>query len=63
MVGFVLNVGDVFDMFVVGGFGDFFDYCCFVDLIGDFVDDDGLVVFVNFFGVGFGVDDNVVVIF
>lgn len=39
-------------------FCDFFDYCCFVYLVGNFCDDNGLVAVVDFFEIGFGMYDD-----
>ncbi len=57
-VRFVLNVGDAFNLFIARGFRDFVDHRRFVHLVWDFINNDGPTVFANFFGPGFGADND-----
>ena len=54
-VGFIAQVGNAFQHFIAHQFADFFHHAGFVDLIGDFVNDDGfaLAVFADGLDVGF----------
>src|ERR1700689_2444882 len=53
-VGFVANVGDVFDLFVVHQRRDALDQIRLVHLVRNFGDDDGLAIFAEGFDGGFG---------
>src|SRR6202167_4996437 len=53
-VGFVANVGDAFDLFVLNEAGDIFDQARFVDLIRELGDDDVLAILAALFDGDFG---------
>ena len=53
-VAFVANVGDAFDLLVLDQLGDVLDQARFVDLVGQFGDDDVLAIFAALFDGGFG---------
>ena len=57
-VGFVANVGNAFQTLLAHHFGDALDQGLFVDLIGQFGDDDGLAVLADLFHRGAAAHDD-----
>ncbi len=57
-VGFVLHMGDAFNLFVARGLGDPFDHRGLVHLIGDLIDHNGPTVLADLFDTGLGPDHN-----
>ena len=55
VVALVVDVGDAFDFFLVDKIGDIFYQLGFVDTVGNFVNDDGLMLFL-LLNVGVGAD-------
>src|SRR5271170_3306076 len=53
-VAFIANVGDAFDLFILNEAGYIFDQVRFVDLIGEFGDDDVLAILAALFDGDFG---------
>ena len=45
-VRFIAQIGDAGDCLVVDEFGDLFDQTRFVDVVGDFIDDDALPIWI-----------------
>ena len=54
---FVAHIGDAFEFFGLHQLGDALDEAGFVDLVGDFGDDDIFAVLGGFFDGGFGAHD------